>query len=218
MKGLLIKDIMLMKNQKQSMAFMFMMGILFMFMGDDVSMGISFVTTMFSIFSITIISYDEFDNGMSFLFTLPVNRVKYVIEKYIFGILICLTGYIGISVFAGIISVIRGIEFPFLEYLEVGAGGFVAAIMLISFMIPVQLKFGAEKSRIAMIGVVGISVALGYVLVKIMHCLNVDVEAIFEMIENIRMGILVLFMIILLIIIITISYIVSIKIMRKKEF
>ena len=31
------------------------------------------------------ISYDEFDNGNAFLFSLPITRKDYVLEKYIFG-------------------------------------------------------------------------------------------------------------------------------------
>ena len=35
------------------------------------------------------LSYDEFDRGYSFLFTLPVSKRGYVKEKYVLGLLFC---------------------------------------------------------------------------------------------------------------------------------
>ena len=42
-------------------------------------------TIVTAIFAITTISYDEFDNGLAFLMTLPVTRKQYVAEKYLLG-------------------------------------------------------------------------------------------------------------------------------------
>lgn len=119
---------------------MLMVGIIFLITNEDLSMAVPYVTMMFSIFSLTTISYDEFDNGMSFLFTLPVNRVKYVVEKYIFGILVCLCGFRMISIFAGAASVVRGIEFPVQEYGAIAATGLGIAFFILEKMENVDTK------------------------------------------------------------------------------
>ena len=42
---------------------------------------ISYMTFVASLFTLTSISYDEFDNGNAFLFSLPITRRMYVKEK-----------------------------------------------------------------------------------------------------------------------------------------
>ena len=51
------------------------------------SFPIGFLGFVGSLFSLSSISYDEFDNGNAFLFSLPITRKDYVLEKYIFGLI-----------------------------------------------------------------------------------------------------------------------------------
>ena len=90
MKGLLIKDLKLMKNQKSFFMVMAVVGLIFLITWDAPYFAISYITMMFSMFAITSFSYDEFDNGAVYLFTLPFSRKTYVREKYLFGLLTCL--------------------------------------------------------------------------------------------------------------------------------
>ena len=89
MKGLLIKDLKLMKNQKSFFMVMAVVGLIFLITWDAPYFAISYITMMFSMFAITSFSYDEFDNGAVYLFTLPFSRKTYVREKYLFGLLTC---------------------------------------------------------------------------------------------------------------------------------
>ena len=48
---------------------------------------IGYLTFIGSVFTLSTISYDEFDNGNAFLFSLPITRKLYALEKYVFGFL-----------------------------------------------------------------------------------------------------------------------------------
>ena len=86
MKGLFVKDIELMKQQKQYFILVIVMGVILNLAGSgSVSFAIGYFTFVTAIFAITTISYDEFDNGLAFLMTLPVTRKQYVAEKYLLG-------------------------------------------------------------------------------------------------------------------------------------
>ena len=103
MRGLLVKDIELMKQQKQFFILVIVMGIILNLTGSgSVSFATGYFTIITAIFAITTMSYDEFDNGFVFLMTLPVSRKQYVAEKYILGI--GLTGVAwGVATIEGII-------------------------------------------------------------------------------------------------------------------
>lgn len=86
MKGLLIKDFKLLKGQKQFLAAVLVVTIVFMTTNTSLSFIISYITVMMGMITLTTISYDEYENGMGYLFTLPVSRKGYVREKYLFGV------------------------------------------------------------------------------------------------------------------------------------
>ena len=62
MKGLFVKDIELMKQQKQSFILVIVMGVILNLAGSgSVSFAIGYFTIVTAIFAITTISYDEFE-------------------------------------------------------------------------------------------------------------------------------------------------------------
>ena len=81
MKGLLIKDFRLMKVQKSFFLLIAVIGVWGTLLSENVTSAIGFLTFVMSLFSVSSISYDEFDNGNAFLFSLPITRTTYVVEK-----------------------------------------------------------------------------------------------------------------------------------------
>ena len=71
MKGMLIKDFMLLKNQKQFFVTILVFAFVFFGIYDDTTFAFTYIVVLCTLFTISTISYDEYDNGMSFLFTLP---------------------------------------------------------------------------------------------------------------------------------------------------
>ena len=87
MKGLIIKDFKLLMMQKSFFVTLTIVAIFFGITTDSIFV-IGFLTMICSMFALSTISYDEFDNGNAFLFSLPITRKGYVIEKYIFAIML----------------------------------------------------------------------------------------------------------------------------------
>ena len=165
MKGLLIKDFRLMKVQKSFFILMFAVGIGQALLSEDASSAIGFPTFIVSLFAISSISYDEFDNGNAFLFSLPITRSGYVAEKYCFGIILGGGVWALSSAVIAIVSIARNTA-PVMELLVSTASILPIMLILLAVMIPVQLKFGGEKSRVALLVAYGCIVVLGLAVTK----------------------------------------------------
>lgn len=166
MKGLLIKDIKLMKNQKTFFTAMTFVDFLFLITQETPYFVITYITTMFSMFTITTLTYDEFENGSAFLFSLPLSRKDYVKEKYLYGIITCALGLGIVTVATVVVSAIRGQK---LDMTSIGATGLASisiCIIFLSLSIPIEIKFGVEKGRIGFLLVLGLFFAGFYVAMR----------------------------------------------------
>ena len=142
MKGLLIKDFLLMKNYKKVMLFMLTIGI---FVGmNDISFASGYILVFVSILSMSTITYDEANHGLKTLFTLPISKSDYVKEKYLFSLIITGIGFVFVTIL-GCFS-----KSGFMETLIILS----TALLLLALSLPFQLKEGNEKGRIVLFVVV----------------------------------------------------------------
>lgn len=174
MKGLLIKDFKLLKGQKQFFAAVLIVMTVFLMTSTSPSFVIIYITVMMGMLTLTTISYDEHENGMGYLFTLPVSRKGYVREKYLFGIMTTLPVLAVVSAIAFLVSGIRHIDFSVEEWGGAIMGSMLVVTMMLSLLIPIELKFGAERSRIAMTLVFGGAFAVVFIGVKAGEFLGID--------------------------------------------
>ena len=86
MKGLFVKDLKLMMLQKNFLLLILAIVIGMMIFTDDVIFPLGFLSFIVSLFTVSTISYDDFDNGNAFLFTLPITRNHYVSSWSIIGV------------------------------------------------------------------------------------------------------------------------------------
>ena len=216
MRGLLEKDFRLLIRSKQSFICFFVLAVVLGLASQGTFVLAYFTFLMVALLTSTI-SYDELDHGFEFLFTLPVNRKLYVREKYVLCIGGAAIGWlISVVLYFLMLNIHKVRILPGEEILK--ALTFLSiAILFLSLMIPLQLKFGVEKSRFVMLGVsVAISVLIFIVLDKtgisetqsvlIMCALGQLPDAAVVLVE-LLLGILA----------IVISYAFSCRIMSKKE-
>ena len=173
---------------------------------------------MVSFFSISTISYDEYDNGGAFLFTLPITRKGYVTEKYLFGFLNMLLAMVVISFPTYLSLLLRHMTFSPEEFAMTLVGSCVAVILILSIMIPLQLKFGAEKSRVALMIMILAIFLSGYLVMK---GRKGQVSLILSSIVNYADANPAIFIAVLCLILaalVLVSYTFSVKIMQKKEY
>lgn len=153
MKGLLVKDLCLLKEQRQTMILLVLWLLLLAldvsFFGE-VSFMLGFLSFLGAIVAISTISYDESDNGCPFLFTLPVSRRCYAAEKYMFTL--CLVNVLwGVGLAGGLFKATFGSGGLPPQAVVTAAWMLVYVYALIALMIPIYLKFGAEKARVILI-------------------------------------------------------------------
>lgn len=217
MKGLLIKDFLLLKNNKQFFVMIIIMGVMFSIAWDNPFFAMSYLTILFTMFTVSTITYDEYDNGMAYLFSLPVSRKDYVREKYIYGGIIAAGTIAGSSVMALVYLMIKSGGYSMEEW---GSGIWMSLFMAaaaLAVMVPLQLKFGAEKGRIAMSATIGCIVLAVFLIVKLASAAGVEAGRLVALLDthvvSVVTGSAVTGIVLLLV-----SYVISVKIISKKEF
>lgn len=218
MRGLLRKDWKLVKNQKQFFLTMGAIALFFLVLYDNPYFLVGYMTIVFSTFSVNTIAYDEADNGNAYLFTLPISRKIYVREKYFFGILLMVITWGVISGCAAAACIIRGIEYEKGEFLSVSLASLGIAVFFLAFMIPMQLKFGTAKTKTAALMIVGIAFFLSFVLVRLADMFHTGFGGIFKIFSGLKLANIAVMIGIIWVILVTASYLLSVKIMEKKEF
>ena len=88
-------------------------------------------------------------------------------------------------------------------------------LLLMSVMLPLQIKFGAEKSRIVVLGVIGGVAVLGFLLSKVFELKSMD-ETI-KMLDAVPESIFVTEVVLFVAAVMVISYFSSLRIMKNKE-
>ncbi len=149
MKGLLIKDLRLLRAQRNYFLTIGAIAVGMAFLYEEISFVQGFVTVVLSQFAVSTISYDEYDNGFAFLFTLPVSRRYYALEKYVIGGILAGGAWVLATLLALLVTAVKGGSL--LETLVGGSLLLPAALLMQWVMIPFQLRFGGEKGRIAIV-------------------------------------------------------------------
>ncbi len=215
MKGLLIKDWKLLKNQARFILILLAISIVISFLGNTnhISFMTNYLTFIFSIFVLSTLSYDSYDNGMLFLLSLPVSRKTYIQEKYIFSLLLTFSSWL-FSLLLRLL--IFSLPISWNEISIVCLQSLIYLILVLSFLaysIPLHLKFGSEKGRMLSFGLLGL-LALGiFTMVRINHW-----QFLLYIFDHISLKLLTIISVFFCIIFLGISYLLSLWIMEKKEF
>lgn len=215
MKGLFLKDLALVKNQTLSLMVIPLIALFMLLEGQEFVFVIAYANMIFVLFGLTTLNYDAFDNGYAFLLTLPITRKLYVTEKYMFSLLSVMVGTI-ISFMLIILPHLVGKQQTltvFNVYFIVGYT--IGAFVFLAFMLPIELKYGPEKGRIAMIVVFLIVMVCVYLLAV---GGPIDLTWILESLTTLEPIIMWGILGVMALIILFISYGISCKIMEKKEF
>ena len=217
MKGLLIKDFRLMKVQKSFFLLIAVIGVWGTLLSEDVTFAIGFLTFVMSLFSVSSISYDEFDNGNAFLFSLPITRTTYVVEQYCFGLILGLSAWTVFTLLALVSNGFRRI-LPTGELMISAAMILPMFLVILAVMLPIQLRFGGEKGRIALIAALGILILLGLAVVKIAKGMGIDLAGLLDALPIISVGVLLAGALVAAVLLLLLSVWISLGIIRRKEF
>jgi len=218
MKGLLIKDLKLMKNNA-----MFLLMIIFISIACAAGMknpffALGYATALISIVSVNTIAYDEYDNGMPHLFSLPFSRKTYVKEKYVFAVLISVVGITIATMISVGVSLFLDEHYGRKDWLGILSLSLFCVVLIQGIVIPVRMKFDSEKHKMAMLIVFGAMAAVVGGAFAIAEACGIDLDAFFD-------GLLITkawhtFAVVIFLggILLLISYKLSVRFMEKREF
>lgn len=216
MLGLLVKDFRLLSNQKQFFAIIVLISIFLVLSGQEVSYAVVYCTMMAIFFTISTVNYDEYNNGYAFMFTMPITRRQYAIEKYLFAsvtggstwLLTTIVGYFYGNMRDGLVAS---------EWFAESALALMALGAVMCVMLPIQLKFGAEKGRIAVFAAVIIVTAAAMMIERGMGKIHISSQWL-DLLFNMNMTGKVLLGGIVFVLFVAVSIFTSIHIVEKKQF
>lgn len=218
MKGLLIKDFKLLMGQKYFVIAIVMICVWFLAMGRNPATVGSYLSIVMAIFAGSTISYDEYENGMMYLFTFPIRRRDYVLAKYMFGIaLLALTVAVG-SVLMFTVALASPMSYEAEQWVSMILTSVLGAALIQAVSIPVQLKFGGEKSRVALVIVCAGIVLAVYTVNKAGEAMQVDFEAVIQRIAQASPAVFCMCSIAAALLVMGISCLISLAVMKRKQF
>ncbi|SDB11346.1 ABC-2 transporter permease [Butyrivibrio sp. INlla16] len=216
MRGLIEKDLRLTLVRKQTLIIFLVMAIV-MGLSNNGAFLIAYLTMLALVVGTGSISYDEYDNGFPFLMTLPFDRKTYVREKYVFSLIAAVAAWcFGALVFA-VMDMVRN-NGAGLSEIPMMTAVIPSMYLATAIIVPLQLKFGAEKSRIALFVIFGIVAVLAIGSSSFLADSVNPFVSVINILHDLPGAVTILILIAVCALVTAISYLCSVRIMENKEF
>ena len=222
MRGLLIKDLrFILQNKKMMGVLLFVVVAMLVTQGPEGGVFvISYMTLLCGMMVLNTISMDEFDKSDVFLMTMPIERKTYAAEKYIFALLCSFCGWL-----AGTVSSTLMQKGSVKDYLVIALVLYVICSFFQMLILPIQLKFGGDKGRMVLMGVVVFFFVVVILIKKVgEHMFDTAADAekwadeVLVRLESLNPWSIALVVAAVWIAVTAISFGISKKIMEKKEY
>ncbi|MBE5934418.1 MAG: ABC-2 transporter permease [Lachnospiraceae bacterium] len=217
MKGLLVKDLRIMMTMKFSIVFLILFSIVNI-IDNNVSFGVGYTLFLAITLAVGTCSYDKLDNGMQHILTLPVSRKLYVVEKYVFVLLASIAGAILAIVEVVVANAFKSNMINLEEQLICIIIMFGISLLAAAVMLPVNIKFDAEKSKIFRLIVIGMIVVVIVLLQYVTEDFMSIVYEITEIVNGIDIDLLKVGGGVIVVVGFVVSMFISIKITEKMEY
>lgn len=217
MKSFLIKDFILLKQRKSFFMVYFLM-IVAMIYTMNIVFFIDYFSILAMILAFSTMSYDSHDNGMVFLMTMPNARKNYARAKYTLCGILLLASWV-VPYLVKVVSSTK--EYNMINIADILLDSIIImpiCILICSVMIPVMLKFGAEKGRLVLALGFGTLTIIAVVIMKTEILSDFFGLAILEVGNLFGFEILGIAACVVILIGLVVSIIISDKIMEKREF
>lgn len=215
MKGMMLKDFYLLKELRKMVILFAAISVMMTIGGGNEAFVMGYFNVLMLSVAMNSTSYDDYNNGYSFLFTLPVTRKEFVCEKYIFGFLVSFSGWLYTVILTATSLAVRG-SLVIEEWVLIWLAFLGMSVLGLAVSLPAAIKYGSDKGRIMMI----VFMAAVFVVVifggKLAKGMNIDLNYwLYRLLEGRLLPILFAAALALALLI---SYNSSVRIMEKKEF
>ena len=219
MKALFIKDIrIILKQQRRLICAFFAVITILAFATDNSMYAVAFVLFLVPTMMLTTISYDTFENGMSYIMSLPVSVKDYVTEKYILTVASSLIFNIMATILINVVlSIGKGVSIMPLELIVNAMLAQFMVLIYISLVLPVDIRFGTDKGMIIVVLMAVVIGAAGPMLSNI----NVDSGLMYKLSESEITSVPVNTALLLMSVggvFVIVSYFISVKLMKQMEY
>lgn len=210
MKGLLMKDLMISKRSLMTFGgILLLLFVLSMAFRSDYSLlgdgTLSFMTIYFAVFlSINLFAYDETCKWNLYVLSLPISKRLLVLGRYVYLLL----AVISATCISFLLSAAAGNLFHAEVILQI-LSSVMMSLILIGILTPLMYRFGTQTARILLMGVFLLVFLLIYLLQRLPFAISDPSDlSIFFLVGAAFVVSVILFFV---------SYLVSCKIMEKKD-
>ncbi len=216
MKGLIIKDLCVIKNQMRSLLLILVFFVFISIINKDATFILFLVPFYMIMILITTFSYDEFNKWECYCNSLPLSRKEIVKAKYLlFNATSLIVLVLGILASIIVPSFIENTTFESIYASIIGVA--FGICLVISLLIPFYYKFGSNKGRIMLFLTITILALIIGIITSLDIFNNVELMNMINSLNNLSIGMFTLLLIIVTVIIMTISYYISVRIYNNKE-
>ena len=216
MKGLIIKDLCVLKNQMKTLLLVLAFFVIFSIINEDATFILFLVPFYMIMILITTFNYDEFNKWDSYCNSLPLSRKEIVKSKYILfnatSLIVLILGIIASFIIPNFIENTT-FESLFASIIGVAFG----ICLVISLLIPFYYKFGSSKGRIMLFLCIVILALLIGMITSLDIFNNKELMNLLNSLNNLSLGMITLLLIILTSIVMSISNYISVRIYKNKE-
>ena len=216
MRGLLEKDFRLLKGQKNFFLLILVITVL-LSLNSENNFAVTYLTFIAGFLTISSFGYDDNGNCMPFLMTLPVSRMLYVKSKYLLGFLLTFIGWLAGMVISMITALLHKAP-PTADAVLFQLAWVILWMIMLSFVLPMLFKFGAEKGRMATLAMMLVFMAIVFAFTKLAEGMGMDMDACLNALVGQQIIVLVAGLAVVALILVLISYFISVKIVQKKEY
>lgn len=167
MKGLLLKDLYMVKKYCRSYLLIAILFLALSLMSDENMFFVFYPCLLCGMIPVNLLGYDERSHWLQYSASLPYTRAQIVSAKYIIGLLAQLT----ILIATGMIQAIRLFDngaFGWHVYLEIMLMLIIICTTTSSISLPLMFKLGVEKGRIAYLVMVGAVCAASVIAARLL--------------------------------------------------
>lgn len=204
MLALIYKDFLYFKSQRRFIGLILMITFLILFTGE-VNFALVFSGFISAAIAISTINNDDFYHVLAYLFTTPVTKKKYVLEKYILTLISTLVTILILGLLSCFYLILTSKTLD--NLVNSILISLIVPLLIIIITIPLTILFGNEKGRYAMMAISGIILLISQGFNKLnINLFNLDVHFLY------------LLGLVFLVVLLFLSIICSLKIMDRKEF
>lgn len=217
MRGLILKDIINLKKNIKMFSGLIVLYVAMSTMMDGRSFFNTVLTMIVAILTLSLYSYDELAKWDVYALTMPVRKEEVVQGKYIMMLLLTVIGMIISSVFTLFLYAYQKTGSLFDDFKTIGASAAIV-ILFYCIIIPFVTKLGVEKARLIFFVVYMIPFLVTVGLSKLIDNGSLVIPEKLLEISQFFLRYAYIAIPALLLVALGISYLISIRLYRKREF